>query len=101
MIKDASHSSVATRQKATPALAGGDSLRDWIQLFIEGFVDEHPVMESAGGDSTQDKELKLFVLLTDQTNASQQASTMCLLTFLRIRIAQPDQNHACQVSEST
>ena len=53
-----------TRHPSTPANAGGDSLPDRLQPFQEGLVEESFAIESAGGDSAQDAEPEVRLLVT-------------------------------------
>ena len=60
---------------------------DWLQLPTEGFIEQSPATESAGGDSTWAKEPGTFLFIFSRKKASQRASAMSLLNFLKIPIA--------------
>ena len=45
-----------TRQKATPAQAGGDTLPDLSQSVTEGLIEDSLATESTGGDSARKQE---------------------------------------------
>ena len=90
----------ATRHQATPAKAGRYS--EWSQPCMQGFIEDSPPIESAGGDSTQGKQPEA-VPLASTPNESKPTRRHHVFTPLssrsELRIVQHDQRHAFQISE--
>ena len=84
----------------TPAQAGSDSLPDLVRTVNGKLNSQTPPIESAGGNSTQEKEPDALPRAI-RLNENEQAQCVHFPKDLNCENTQDEQNHACQMSEPT